>query len=143
MKRKGYSLVLYILGLGTTIWLLSYAFSPSYTFTYYQLPECDKTFTVMEIDGFGRRQVAFIAGEYSKHHLPDKDYILKDKESGFDAYFACMPTCDSSGRIIVNHYEGLFIPTKISKLIVSNELSSEEYSVLLTRAVYHPEIKLF
>jgi hypothetical protein len=143
MKRKGYSLPFYLLGLGATIWLFWYAFSPSYTFTYHQIPEGNKTLTIMEIDGFGHRQVAFIAGKYYEHHLPDKDYILKDKESGFDAYFACMPTCDSSGRIIVNHYEGLFIPTKPSMLIVSNEVSSEEYSALLMRAVYHPEIKLF
>jgi hypothetical protein len=143
MKSKGYSLLVYILSLIATTWLLWYAFSPSYTFTYHQIPECDKTLTIMEIDGFGRRQVAFIPGEYHERHLPDENFILKDKPSGFDAYFACVPTCDSSGRIIVNYYEDLFISTKPSKLIVSSIISSEEYKLLLMRAVYHPEIRLF
>ena len=97
----------------------------------------------MEIDGFSRRQVAFISGEYHERHLPEKDFILKDKPSGFDAYFACIPTCDTAGKITVNYYEDFFIPTKYSDLIVSKYLSSQEYSGLLMGAAYHPEAKIY
>lgn len=63
------------------------------------------------------RQLLYIYGKHEEESYPEKDYVVMDHFSGFDASSNIIASCDSNQNIVINYINQVFEAPAISKKI--------------------------
>ena len=103
-----------------------YLLKTDYEFTKYKLPGCNQTFTLVEYSAIYNRGAAIVAGNYDTQKIPINNCVKVPKESGFDAYYEFIVTCEKEYIIInLNNY----VPELMrnSNNIIVRKLDGEKY----------------